>query len=245
MNGPFLMLRPTLDLSYFFFFLRRRMNLSVGIVGFPGPAALGEDGRRRAGVTAALGASLTTTQRVIHRVHGGAAHLGTPSHVTPASRLAQLDVLMVRVADAADRRAALDVDAPQLARGQLDHGVVALARLELSVGAGRAAELATAARLQLDVVDHQADRDVGARRMALPGSGSDPAPAWMPCPTSRPSGRQDVALLAVRVPEQRDVRRAVRIVLDRLHATRHALLVCGGSRSGGSGACVPHHAGAR
>jgi hypothetical protein len=46
-------------------------------------------------------------------------------------------------------------------------GEVALLRHELDRRAGRAAELAAAARLELHVVDHRADRHVGQRR-ALP-----------------------------------------------------------------------------
>ena len=44
-------------------------------------------------------------------------------------------------------------------------------------------------------------------------------------PTSRPFGREDVALLAVRVVEQGDARGAVRIVLDRGDLRRNAALV--------------------
>ena len=44
-------------------------------------------------------------------------------------------------------------------------------------------------------------------------------------PTFRPFGREDVALLAVRVVQQGDAGRAVRVVLDRRDLGRHAVLV--------------------
>src|SRR6266849_5972487 len=52
------------------------------------------------------------------------------------------------------------------------------------------------------------------------------------CPTAtwavargEPLGRQDVALLAVRIVEQRDARGPVRVVLDCRHGRRHAELL--------------------
>ena len=44
-------------------------------------------------------------------------------------------------------------------------------------------------------------------------------------PAFRPFGRHDVPLLAVRVVQQRDAGRAIRIVLDRIDLGRHAILV--------------------
>ncbi len=58
-----------------------------------------------------------------------------------------------------------------------------------------------------------ADLDVGAR------------PGLDPVALPQPRRRDDVALLAVRVVQQRDARRAVRVVLDVRDLGRHAVLV--------------------
>ena len=50
-------------------------------------------------------------------------------------------------------------------------------------------------------------------------------PATTLSPTREADRREDVALLAVDVVEQREPRRAVRIVLDRRHPRRHVVLV--------------------
>ena len=51
--------------------------------------------------------------------------------------------------------------------------------------------------------------------MALPGLMSALRLEMTVSPTCEAVGREDVALLAVRVVEERDARRAVRVVLDR------------------------------
>ena len=161
---------------------------------------------------------------MVDRVHRGTTHLRATAHVALASRLAELDVLVIGVAEATDRRHAVDVDAAQFARRHHHDGVVAFASHELRAAARRAADLTATADLELDVVDLQADRHVReahrvARLRLRVGAGHQRLPDL------EAEGREDVALLAVRVVQQRDVRRAVRIVFDRRHARGHAELV--------------------
>src|SRR5262245_13813469 len=137
--------------------LVRRMVLAARL------AALRQHAARRARVTAAGGAAFAAAHRVVDRVLRRAAHLRAVAHVALAAGLAQADVLVVGVADAADRRAARDADLAQLARGELDDRVLALARGELRDRAGRAAQLAALARTHLDVVHLEADRDLRQR----------------------------------------------------------------------------------
>ena len=59
----------------------------------------------------------------------------------------------------------------------------------------------------------------------LPGLMSAPGRPRPRSPWRRPCGRDDVALLAVGVVQQRDPRRAVRVVLDVRDLGRHAVLV--------------------
>ena len=85
-------------------------------------------------------------------------------------------------------------------------------------------ELAAAARNELDVVDQRAQRDVADRqrvaRLDVRALAADHGVAGL-----QVDRRQDVALLAVGVVEQRDERGAVRIVLDAGNLGRDAVLV--------------------
>ena len=102
--------------------------------------------------------------RVIDRVHGHAARLRAHAHVTLASSLAHLDVLVLGVADHTDGRAALGANQAHLAGGKAQCRHVAVLRHQLDRGAGRAAELAAAPGLQLDVVHDGAGRHLRERQ---------------------------------------------------------------------------------
>src|SRR6185295_4772021 len=167
--------------------------------------------------------TLAAAVRVVHRVHGRAARLRAHTHVALAAGLAHRDVLVVGVADHADGRAAFDAHHAHLARGQAQRRHAALLRHQLDAGAGGTAELAAAPRLELHVVDERADRHQRQRhrvadRDVRAGAGLHGHA------DAQAVGREDVALLAVGVVEQRDVRRPVRVVLDRGDLRRHAVL---------------------
>src|SRR5256714_4848167 len=167
---------------------------------------------------------LAAAMRVVARRHHDAANRRAPAHVTLVPGAADLLVLMLDVADLADRRAAANVDDANATGGQADLGVFAFLRDELRRATGRAHHLGAAARLKLDAVDLRACRDV-LERQAVPDtrlrirSGhdrvADPKVDW----------RDDVALLAVLIEEEREARRTVRVVLDRLHRRWDAVLV--------------------
>src|SRR4051794_12677687 len=169
------------------------------------------------------GGALAAAVRVVDRVHRRAARLRADAHVALAAGLADLHVLVVGVADRADGRAALRADHAHLAGRQAQRRHVAVLGHELDRGAGRAPELAAAPSVELDVVDDRADRHVPQRqRVAHRDLGAGPG-----CDghaDAQAVRREDVALLAVDVMQQRDVRRAVRVVLDRGDLRRHAVL---------------------
>ena len=137
---------------------------------------------RRHRVAAGRGRALTAAVRVVDGVHRDAARLRAHAHVALAAGLADLHVLVIGVADRADRRAALGAHHAHLARGQAQRRHVAVLGHQLRRGSGRARHLAAAAGLQLDVVHDRADRharerhavadlDVGAvarRRRVIP-----------------------------------------------------------------------------
>src|SRR5687767_11939047 len=80
----------------------------------PRLAALRELAPWRAGMATAAGAALAAAHRMAHGVHGGAAVVWTPAAVAGTPRLAPAHVLVVEVADLADRGAAAEVDAARL-----------------------------------------------------------------------------------------------------------------------------------
>jgi hypothetical protein len=90
---------------------------------------------------------------------------------------------------------------------------------------GRPRHLGARARLQLDRVHHGADRGCCGAAARCRGRISASGPDISLSPRATPSGADDVALLAVGVVQQRDPRRAVRVVLDVCDRRRHAVLV--------------------
>src|SRR5262245_38928316 len=111
----------------------------------------------------ARGAALAAAVRMVDRVHGHAAHYRTLAEPPAATGLADYDVLVVRVADGADRGDALGRHDAQLARVELDLGVACILADQLDIGPRRARELPATALLHLDVMHDGADRHVGER----------------------------------------------------------------------------------
>src|SRR5262249_43613750 len=177
----------------------------------------------RLGVVA-LRAPLAAAVRMVDRIHRDAAHVRAPSEPAHPARLAVRQVLVFEVADLADRRPAAEAHAAELARGQLQQRVVAFLRHELNGGAGAAPELRAAHRPQADGVDGGAQGDAG-KRQAVAGLDVRLGPGLDGGADAEPDGRQDVAPGPVRILEERDARRAVRIVLDGLDHGTHADLV--------------------
>ncbi len=102
--------------------------------------------------------------------------------------------------------------------------MVPLLRHELGVGAGAARHLPAPAGDELDVVDEEPRRDLLERkRVSRMDVGFGPREERVA--DLYPVRRDDVALLAVAVGQQRDERRPVRIVLERAHGRRDADLV--------------------
>ena len=103
--------------------------------------------------TADRGAALTTTVRMVVGVHDGAADGGTDTHVTGTAGLADVDVLMVDVADLADDCDAVRADETDFAGRQTDLRILRVLGHQLGVVTGGADELCAAAGVDLDVVD--------------------------------------------------------------------------------------------
>ena len=179
---------------------------------------------RRHRMTPARCLTLAAAMWMIHRIHHDAAHMWLTTEPAAPTRLAERNVFMIQVPDLADRRHALDVNLANLARGHLDRRILAFTGDELNRRPGAARDLPALARAQLHVVDLRAQRDVlegqaVARQDVNAVAGDDRIAdfdaRWL----------QDVPLLAVRIGDKRDPRRAVRVVLDRRHLARDVFLV--------------------
>src|SRR5690606_25922361 len=179
---------------------------------------------RRDRRTAARGLALTTTQRVVDRVHRHATDVRTTALPAVLAGLADREQLVLCVAHLADRGEAATVHHPHLAALETQRDVITLAGNDLGTLTGGTRHRATLADLGLDVVHHGTQRDLRQRhRVANPHVAARTAHHGV---TLGETLRvQDVALLAVGVHQQRDARGAVRIVLDLGHAGRDPELV--------------------
>src|SRR6478752_1410890 len=179
----------------------------------------------RAGRVATTGGlALATALGVVDGVHGDTTDgraLALPPH--PAG-LAPVDVALLGVAHLADRGAAAQVDVADLARRHTQLGVGAVLGDELDLRTCGAGDLGAAARLQLDGVHGGTRRDV-AQRQAVARLDVRRRTVLDGVALLQPVRREDVALLAVGVVQQRDPRSAVGVVLDVCDLGRHAVLV--------------------
>ena len=161
--------------------------------------------------------------RVVVRVHHGAADGRPPAHVALAAGLADLQVLVVDVADLAHRGHAPERHVAQLARRQPQQREAVLLGHQLRHDAGRAGELRALAGVQLHIVDEGADRD------ALQREGVARADVRILAGNDGVAGlealrRDDIALVAVLILQQGDERAAVGVILDAQHLCGRAEL---------------------
>src|SRR4051794_11986632 len=197
-------------------------ELVAVLVGAAGPALRLAPGAHR--VTATAGLALTTAVRVVDGVHGDTADGGALALPPHAAGLAPVDVRLLGVADLADRGAAAQVDVADLTGRHAQLRVRAVLGDQLHAGARRAGDLRAAPGPQLDGVHDGAGGDV-AQRQVVAGLDVRRRAVLDDVALLQPRRGEDVALLAVRVVQQRDPRRAVRVVLDVRDLRRHAVLV--------------------
>src|SRR5690606_27163178 len=119
-------------------------------------------------MTAAGGATLTTTVRVVNGVHHHTAHGGANATPAVCTGLAERTQAMLTVAHLAQRGAAVGGHLAHLAGAQTQRGVLTFTRDQLHGGAGAARNLRALAGLHFHAVHHAAHRDV-AQRHAVAG----------------------------------------------------------------------------
>src|SRR5690606_36210376 len=187
--------------------------------------ALGRHAPRGDRVRVALpGLGLAAAVRVVDRVHRRTADGRLDAAPALGTGLAQLLEVVLDVAHFTDGGAALGRHLAHLARTQADQRVDAFAGDQLHTGAGGTGDLGALARLHLDAVHRGADQDV-AQRQRVAGLDRRVIARDHLVAGLEALRRNDVAALAVHVAQQRDVRGAVGVVLDPLHARRDAFLV--------------------
>src|SRR5256886_959217 len=113
---------------------------------------------------------------------------------------------------------------PHLRGAEPRRDVVAFLGPPLHAGARRAGQLAAVPDLELHAVHRGAERDL-EQRHGVADANVRARPRDDRVAHGEILGRQDVALLAVRVEQQGDARRPVRVVFDRRHLGRHAELL--------------------
>src|SRR5690606_11729094 len=160
------------------------------------------------------GTTFTTAMRVAAGVHGDTANRWPPAHPALTAGLADLDIAMIGIANLTHRRHALLTHQTNLAARQADLSVATFLRQQLRRNASRTRQLPAAARQQLDVVNLRADRDV-ANVERVSGAQFRPFAVGDAIANLQAQRRDDVALLAIGVLQQRDTRRAIGIVLNR------------------------------
>ena len=131
---------------------------------------------------------------------------------------------MVEIADLADGRVALDVDLANLTRRHLHRRVFAFLRDQLHGRTGAARDLAALANLELHVVNLGAQRNV-FQRQRIPGQDVHVRPGNNRVAHFQAERLENVPFLPVRVGQQRDARRAIRVVLDRRDLRRDIVFV--------------------
>src|SRR5690606_15570040 len=154
-------------------------------------------------VTATCGLAFTPTVGVVDRFHDHAADARAVALPAHASSLAPVHVRLLCVSDPDHGCAGALVFLPAVTGRYppVDHA--ALLRHQLHGGARGAGELRAGAGPQLDRVDRRTHGDV-AQRQVVARLDVGPGAVLHAAALRQAGGRQDVALLAVHVVQQRD-----------------------------------------
>src|SRR5437764_7880731 len=164
--------------------------------------------------------AFAAAERMVDGIHGHAADSGPTAQPAALPRLADRQQLVLGVADFADRGEAFAAHHAHFGRAEPQRDVVALFGDDLRARTGAAAQLAALADLELDVVHRGTQRDL-EQRHCVAGADVRAGTGHHAVADVQALGRQDVALLAVAVMQQRDARGPVRIVFDARDARRN------------------------
>ena len=204
------------------FFLRETMNLSDGLL-LARLEPLGGHTPRRHRVPPTGRMPFAAAERVVDRVHRVAADVRPATTPALPSRLADPDVLVLYVPHLAHRGAAVRCTSRVSPDGSRNVTYLpSFATTCTEAPALRA--ICPPLPGRNSTLCTWVPRGMFRSGIAFPGTTSTRSPR-RPCRPPQAERMQDVSLVAVRVDDQRDPGRPVRVVLDRRHATRHTLVV--------------------
>ncbi|MCL4136804.1 UNVERIFIED_CONTAM: hypothetical protein GTU68_022928, partial [Idotea baltica] len=163
---------------------------------------------------------LTTTVRVIDRVHRNTANGGALALPTGPTSFTEVLVRVIRVRNRAHRRHAFLTNETQLTGTQTDLGVATVTTNKLNIRASRPCDLTTLTGLHLDIVDDRTDWHARERHCVAwtnidLGTGDDLITH------GQALRRKNIVQLTVFVLYQRDKGRAVRVIFDPFDGRGH------------------------
>jgi len=167
--------------------------------------------------------TLTTTVRMIDGIHRHTANVRTTTEPTTATGLAERLLVVITVADFANGGSALGVDDAKFAGRHLQLSYAVFDGHELECGASRTGDLCATSGHQLDAVKErrgwdQLEGEVITNVKIVGRSFIRGEDRVTNLETIR---SKDIALLAVRVGHEGDVRGAIWIILEGLHTGGH------------------------
>src|SRR5690606_26498446 len=189
-----------------------------------GLVTLGLDAPWSHRMTTTRGTTFTTTMRVIYRVHYHTANGGTNASPALGASLAQGAQTVLTVGNFTDRGAALSVNLTHLTRAQTQSDVLTFFSQNLYCCTSRASQLTAFTRLHFHVVHRGTERDV-AQRQCIAGLDRRLRARSDLIASLQTFRRNNVATLTIRILDQRNVRRAVRIILKALYLTGDTVFI--------------------
>lgn len=159
--------------------------------------------------------SFTTAERMAHRVHRGSANVRTSTHPAFSPGLSQDDVHVLRIGDDANRGSAVRTDTSHFTRRKCDLRPILFSGSENAATASTPAQLATAARLEFDVMDSHPQGNLAQRHAVTDARLDVLGTTHYLIASLEPFGSEDVTLLAIDVLDKGDAGSTVRVILDR------------------------------
>jgi len=172
-------------------------------------------------MTPSFGPTLAAAVRVVNGVHGRTPDMGSPAQPAASASLADGDILVVQIADLANRGPAVLMNHPDF-RGREPHlSIVSFFGQDLSTAACGLGDLAALILPELDVVNNGPQRDeaqghgVSGEYVHLGIRGDNRLTEL------EVQRRQNVASLSVPVFDKGDESGTVRVILDCFDGTRN------------------------
>ncbi len=175
-------------------------------------------------MTTTLGATFTTTMRMIDRVHRRSTNVRTTTHPALATCFTQHDATVIAIASRANSCPTGRRNTANFAAGQRNLSPIRLASHQRGMRAGTATQHATATLSQLDIMDLGPQGNLG-QRQAIAQLGRRLGTTQHIVALLQPIRSNDVSLLAIGVMQQGNACRAIGIVLDRIDLGRDSIFV--------------------